>query len=351
MRASRGLLAAAASGAVGLVSLIGGAAPAGAAELQDAGWWWRANPGQASVTPPGLPEAGLPASPPETPAPPDVPEGGLVVEQGPDGATAVSAIRFDVGDASAPVLELQTASTQGVPALQACPAATVWSGTDAGRWDGRPQAACDPDDGGASVTGEEGEEGRWTFDLMTLVGDGGILDVVILPAPGEAGVAPPFRAVFEPVTASSVRTTPGSGDFSFDGGGAFSGDFGSADGFAVGSAGGIGGSLDFGGSPTMPDLGTPGGGSSAPSGSGDGSAPLAVSAPSLPDDSTATTAALAVVAVAAAVMYAAVRRPVPALQSLVPLRAVRRQAAEVEPHIGGLGRFARPRTRGPVRLG
>ena len=65
--ARRVLLVGAFVAAVGLLT----AAPAGAAELTDAGWWWRLQDGPAPL-----------------PAPPTVPPGGLLVQGAPDGATA-----------------------------------------------------------------------------------------------------------------------------------------------------------------------------------------------------------------------------------------------------------------------
>jgi hypothetical protein len=343
--------------AAGVVVATLAAVPAAAATLQDSGWWWRANPGQSSVTPGGLPQVGLPAGAPETPPPPDAPEGGLVVERAPDGDAAVAAVRFgSVGEGAGVVLELRASSAQGVPELLACRSGSAWTGADAGRWDSRPHAACDADGGGASVPGEQGEEGLWTFAVAALVGEGGDLDLVIVPAPAENGAAVPFRVVFEPVTGSSLQSGFGDGA-GFDGSG-FDADAAFSSGFGDATAGmPSSGTTDFdlGAGPSLPDLDTPSAGAEvgAPaSGAPQPTGPLATTAPFVPDDGAATTAAIAVLALGTAAMYAAVRRPMPVLQSLVPLRTGRgRPSAEPPVHVGGLGRFARPRSRAPIRLG
>src|SRR5688572_4722955 len=93
---------------------------AGAAELVDAGWWWRLQAdGRAPI-----------------PAPPNVPPGGLMVQGAPDGASAVAAVRFAVPpDDSNPVLTLALAQggNQGAGSgvVLACPAASAWAGGDA----------------------------------------------------------------------------------------------------------------------------------------------------------------------------------------------------------------------------
>ena len=163
----------------------GWTAPAGAASLQTAGWWWRAQTGAFGLPPP-----------------PHVPENGLAVGNGADGPTAISALRFTLdADEINPVLELVVAenlSGDGV-ALVACPATSQWFGTQAGNWAERPEAACPP---GAAEGVASPDATSWTFELGRLHADAPV-DVVILPAEASA----PFEVSFEPPGPNSLRTT------------------------------------------------------------------------------------------------------------------------------------------------
>lgn len=164
--------------------LLAWSGPAQAAQLDADGWWWRAQTGLAPVPPP-----------------PGVPDGGLVVGHAPDGATAITAVRFTLGAReTAPVLRLVVADDQGGAdaGLVACRATTQWQPAEAGVWGERPRTACER----GSVPGTRASDGSaWTFALATLVRNGD-LDVVIAPVGG----GPAFQIAFARPTRSSLST-------------------------------------------------------------------------------------------------------------------------------------------------
>lgn len=161
--------------------------PAGAATLVDHGWWWRGQSGLLMELPP----------------PPTVPEGGLSVAVAPDGDVAWSAVRFQMDESeSAPMLVLTVANDLGgqVAAIDACLANVRWRGGVAQRWDTRPQPQCD--DG--AVAGVRSEDGAtWTWDLATLVGEDGQVDVMLVPGAD----AQSFQQDFDAPTDASLETT------------------------------------------------------------------------------------------------------------------------------------------------
>lgn len=172
---------------------------AGAATLAQAGWWWRVNDGA------------LPAA---LPAPPNVPEGGLMVAGAPDGATAIAALHFDLAEGeSAPVLTLRVAENgdQGGEGalLGACVTGSAWQPAHGGPWTNKPFAAC----ADGSVNGVRSDDGTsWTFALAPLVSDG-ILDITLVPGVDptrpEGANGSVFQLVFEAPTAASLTTTSG----------------------------------------------------------------------------------------------------------------------------------------------
>lgn len=146
-------------------------APARAADTEAVGWWWRA-------------QAGLVV---EVPPPPNAPAGGMVVSAGPDGPTAVGAVRWilDPGE-EARMLRLDVEGSLGTPTLLACPSAIRWAPAEAGRWESRPTLACDL----AQSSGLANEDGTaWSFDV-TGFAQAGVLDVVVLPDVPEGEVRP-----------------------------------------------------------------------------------------------------------------------------------------------------------------
>ena len=168
-----------------LTALLAG--PADADAPSAFGWWWRVQTGLVAAVPP----------------PPTVPPGGLMVAGAPDGATAVSALRFelDEGEAS-PVLTLRVADDVGGAAaeLAACPTGAPWSPALAGTWDEKPTAACSR----GSVQGVRSEDGStWTFALAPLLA-GSVVDVVVVPAEGSV-----FQLAFDPPGGDALATTAG----------------------------------------------------------------------------------------------------------------------------------------------
>jgi hypothetical protein len=126
----------------------------------------------------------------------------LAVGNGPDGPTAVAALRFELAaQETNPVLTLQVArrfSGQTVK-LVACPATSPWFGVQAGKWPERPKSTCE-----AAVAGQSTDGATWAFALAP-VARGPQVDVVIQPGPG---ASEPFEISFEAPTAGSLRTTP-----------------------------------------------------------------------------------------------------------------------------------------------
>ena len=331
--------------------------PAGAATLGGKGWWWRENPGQASVTEPGsgLPQVTLPEGRPETPKPGDVPEGGLLVERLADGASAIGAVRFNLLDGeSNPVLELKALTTSGVPSLLACQTGSAWSDAEGGRWDSKPLVACDASNGGASVAGVAGEGGVWTFNLNTLLissgeDDPGSVDIAIVPVRDPAApLQTPFRIVFDTVQGGSLKTTQGSSNFSssFDSSAAldsaFSGSLESPLTFTP---------TDSGMSLVDPDLPAADQGLSATAPAVRAQNPPRIAPPAPPDDSQATAAAVFVIFAAVAAAYYGSQQSTPRVKGLIPLRAKKALPAQDVVRVGGLGRFARSRVSAPIRLG
>lgn len=201
LRVALGAALIATAGAVGLLP-----SGADAATLAQAGWWWRVNDGA------------LPAT---VPTPPNVPEGGLYVAGAPDGATAIAALHFDLGEGeTTPVLTLKVAENgdQGgdQALLAACLTGSAWQPADGGAWTSKPFPACAE----GSVNGVRAEDGAtWTFALAPLASDG-IVDVTLVPGVDpsrpEGANGSSFQLAFEPPTAASLATTTGDaggGDF------------------------------------------------------------------------------------------------------------------------------------------
>jgi hypothetical protein len=200
-------------------------------QLDDHGWWWAMQTGLI-----------------ELPAPPSVPEDGLLVGNGIDGPTAIAGVRYELGadDATGATLVLEVAGEQGgeVAGIRACAAIARWRGAQAGTWEHRPSSDCEQ----AEVSGQRGEDGEtWTFDLTPFVTNG-VANILLEPgslaqpeapgdgapdglpegeedddpaAPGARSAAsqdaadadepdsPPFQVAFEPPTDDSVQVMAG----------------------------------------------------------------------------------------------------------------------------------------------
>lgn len=197
MRTRRRLLGA--SFLAGAVALLLLPARAEATTLTQSGWWWRVNDGSLPVAPP---------------APPQVPEGGLMVAGAPDGATAIAALHFELADdETSPVLTLAVAENgdQGGESavLAACLTGSAWQPAAAGSWTAKPFPACAE----GSVAGVRAPDGKtWTFALAPLLSDG-IVDVTLVPGIDpdlpEGANGSSFQLAFTAPTAASLATTKG----------------------------------------------------------------------------------------------------------------------------------------------
>lgn len=149
------------------------------------GWWER-------------PAGGVVPAPP----PAEVPDGGLRVALAPDGPTAISALRYELGAgrvAERLVLTVE-GSRGGSPGIVACPPEAGWQPARAGAMADAPTADCDA----GSVDGAPGADGTWTFDVSSLA-TGPVLDVVLVPAGAGAPVtAGGFDLVFAAPAADSL---------------------------------------------------------------------------------------------------------------------------------------------------
>ena len=190
-------------------------------------WWSRlATTTPTDEVPAGLP-VGAPATPDTVPVGAVVPEGQLLVEGAPDGATAIAAVRWELADGESspslvvPIGESSTVNPQSV--VLACKTATPWTRPAAlpGKWDSKPLV-----DGTRCVNGVIAEDlSAIAFGVQPLL-SGTVLDVVFVPGK-DPNLAPPpgvpeppadvdgsaFRLVFDAPTAESVKVVPGS-DFS-----------------------------------------------------------------------------------------------------------------------------------------
>jgi hypothetical protein len=167
------------------------ALPANGQEPDAVGWWYR------------LKSHALPVAPP---APPNVPAGGLYVEQDPDGPGAVSAVRARVAGSIGATLTLTAAqgstTTLGAP-VQACTATSAWEPAlpAPGYWEDAPThgTTCAP-----GTVSTDGKYVAFHFSGAFLSTE--VLDVVIAPEDG----APPFAIAFDPPGSDSltVETAP-----------------------------------------------------------------------------------------------------------------------------------------------
>lgn len=158
------------------------------------GSWWQVQPSGGQLPPP-----------------PNVPTKGLWVDNAPNGM-AVSAVRFALAGATAPVLHLRVhQQAPGTSAtIQACVTTSAWRPATAGPWPARPQADCAR---GSAPTNLQGNQ--LTVDLSGLTpGAGSTYNVVLEPAPAPAGGAPaqPFDITFEEPVPGDIATSSSASD-------------------------------------------------------------------------------------------------------------------------------------------
>jgi len=175
----------AAAGALVLV-LSTTALPAHGQAPDDVGWWFELKSNAVPVAPP---------------APPNVPDGGLYVQEDPDGPAAIGAIRANVEGSTGATLTLQAAqgstTTLGAP-VQACATTSPWQPPlpAPGYWEERPEA------GKPCVPGTVSTDGAYVaFHFSGEFTSAGVLDVVLVPADG----ATPFAIAFDKPAPDSLK--------------------------------------------------------------------------------------------------------------------------------------------------
>lgn len=168
--------------AVGAVAWsVGGVGSAGAAgEITEIGWWTRSPLSSA-------------------------PDGGFAVGAAPDGATAVAALRVDVGGGvETLVLEVEPASDAvALGSLEVCTAPDTWVAASAGALDDAPTTVCE----GASVPFARAGTGTgWRADVSSLVQSAsGDVSLAVVPIAGSGTV--PFEVTFGPPAATATGAT------------------------------------------------------------------------------------------------------------------------------------------------
>lgn len=184
-------------------ALTGWVEPAGATALGGSAWWWR------------------PQQDPPLLKAPTVPDGGLMVQGGPDdlatpepdGAVAIAAIRFtlDAGQAN-PVLTLKLVKDQSQagtqPIILACQAGSAWNpATGPQAWASKPKPDCSK-----SVQGQVSADGASIVFPAGPLQFNDQLNVVLVPGVDPTLPAPAssqFSFVFQPPTQADVVTSAG----------------------------------------------------------------------------------------------------------------------------------------------
>jgi len=207
---------------VGALSLLGGP-EAGAVGQPETGWWSRlATTSPTDEVPAALP-APAPTTPDTVPAGATVPDGQLLVEGTPEGATAVAAVRWTLepGESSPsltlPVAPGSTLNPESV--VLACKASVRWTppAGPGGSWDTKPLV-----DASRCVNGVIADDlSTIGFGLQPLV-SGQLLDIVLVPGRVPSSTLPPgvpqppadvdgsaFRLLVDAPTAESLEVVAG----------------------------------------------------------------------------------------------------------------------------------------------
>lgn len=333
------------AGGLAVTLALGGwlARPAGADAPTETGWWSKLNPG-------------LPLPVPV----PTVPEGGLYVANDPSGPTAVSALRYAAADGTPGTLTLQFASAPtGTPAIAACRVTSAWAATVNGPMSQAPSYDC-----AEAVTGTIGADGvTVTWNLPASFATLGSIDIALVPAPGagpfQAPFARPSPASFVP-GAAPVPEAESPSPATQDVGEASSGELPleSAPSFELPTSSG---SLDLPPPPSPPPPSTAVGSPAARGGQLALSPLPQIAAPAGTSRSDQALGFSLLAAIAATLWVLAGRpsrepRPIggarPAGVPAASARTARgrRVGSDQRVRIGGIGRFARPRTTLPHRL-
>jgi len=170
------------------LALVFTAPPVRAEAPSQTAWWFE------------LQSKSLPAPLPNVPV---VPDGGLYVQQGPNGPSAYGALHYTASDASKATLTLIAASgsttSLGAP-VQACVTSTKWTTPkqEPGAWEDAPKYGnpCTP-----GKIASDGSAVAFLFDSQFF--KNGELDVAIVPTDG----APPFSLAFNKPSDQSLALT------------------------------------------------------------------------------------------------------------------------------------------------
>ncbi len=313
-------------------------APATADAPIEYGWWYKLN-SRTTVLPPPLDEV------PRTP--PSVPEDGVYVAEDvdPDGPLAIAAFLFLSEDGPGAVFELQI-SSGAVPegaSIVACPTTGSFASESGGLWENRPQGDCDS----LAVPGEV--LGTNESMIWKLVADYQVFpeywSFVLEPGPGSA----PFQVAFEAPDGGSFSVDSGEGNFPeepppppFEP----DGDFGDPDDAFVFD------DFNAGGFVSTPPPFVEEEPTEVPAERAEAQPPVPVQDTSIPatDDTATRAVAVFLLAAMAAGMWALSRQQRRPAVAGAPVDDDVAVVEDTGAEVGGLGRFARPRSRPPRRL-
>ena len=172
---------------------------AGAASLDQSGWWYRATTQSPTTEIPQPIPGGAPVVPVTAPGPPTVSAEQLHVEGSAAGAVAVAAVKYTLVEGeSNPVLTLTPEPGSTVPPnaiILACRAALEWTPpeTNPGAWETKPLADCSKSVQGQILDAASG--GGVVFPLQPLA-SGTSLDIIIVPGTDPALPAEARGSVF-----------------------------------------------------------------------------------------------------------------------------------------------------------
>lgn len=329
---------AAACVALAVATAAGGTASADAPDKY--AWWWKPKQ-NASLT--------------FVPSPPNVDTTDFYVANDVSGPLAVGAVHFQVlgsGEGTL-TLEAKDQSTFTAADVGACPATSVWDGVFAGSWEQKPTW-----NAGACVKGAAAPDGTsmtWKIGEAFAPADGseGEYSVVLVPqgnVPFSVVIVQPDDSAFTGYTAGAPGggfTEAGATDAGFSPAADPGGSFAAADGGAVGSSFDMpAASTDVGagvgtGATAAP---VPGGNAPAAPAGGTGRSaalPVPTALTSTGGDTGERVASAVLLGLIAAALWwlGGVRQPAPAPALL-----------DAPARVGGIGRFARPRSAPPNRL-
>lgn len=196
-----------------LTALLGmlPASAAFAAGPEAVGWWQRTSAGGLTTpAPPDVPDGGMlvegiesSEGSPSTPPPPGSPPGG---EEGSNetGYRAIGALRFSIPPGGIPTALTLTVAGEPSPGARilACAATGPFEAAHGGPWSEKPTYDCS-----SSATAEVGDDGTLAFSNVDNLIRGDALSIVLLPAGA-------VRVAIEPPGDDSLAVTESGGGFS-----------------------------------------------------------------------------------------------------------------------------------------